>query len=69
MFSQISIPLATTVLPADTTFAASAMVARIVINELQTMTTQLMPRHLQEKNLLQTWGPTLEPLVPDDSHR
>ncbi|XP_062110634.1 AAA-ATPase At3g50940-like [Humulus lupulus] len=40
---------APSILSTYTTFAASAMIARTVVNELQTLSNQLMPRQFQEK--------------------
>ncbi|KAL9390158.1 hypothetical protein Peur_018763 [Populus x canadensis] len=42
-------PSTTSVLSTYTTFAASAMLLRSVLNEVQTMTSQLIPQKLQEK--------------------
>ncbi|PON82817.1 Spastin [Trema orientale] len=49
MYSLTSIPSATSVFSTYTTFAASAMVARTVINELRTLTNQLVPHQLQKE--------------------
>ncbi|KAL3501040.1 hypothetical protein ACH5RR_035489 [Cinchona calisaya] len=51
MFSLISIPSTTSVLSAYTTFAASAVLIRTVVNEVQSMTSQLIPQQLQQKIL------------------
>jgi len=47
-FSLPAMPT-TSVLSTYTTFAASAMLLRSVLNEVQTMTSQLIPQKLQEK--------------------
>ncbi|KAI7996643.1 Protein HYPER-SENSITIVITY-RELATED 4 [Camellia lanceoleosa] len=44
-------PSTTSVLSTYTTFAASAMLVRTVLNEVQTLTNQLIPQQLQEKIL------------------
>ncbi|KAL3501038.1 hypothetical protein ACH5RR_035487 [Cinchona calisaya] len=51
MFSLNSIPSTTSVLSAYTTFAASAVLIRTVVNEVQSMTSQLIPQQLQQKIL------------------
>ncbi|KAB2620358.1 mitochondrial chaperone BCS1-A [Pyrus ussuriensis x Pyrus communis] len=49
MFSLTNVPSTATVLSTYTTFAAGAMLARTVINEVQTITTQLIPRKLHDR--------------------
>ena len=49
MFSFTSMPSTTSVLSTYSSFAASAMLLRTVISEVQTMTTQLIPQQLREK--------------------
>lgn len=51
MFTFNSIPSTTSVLSAYTTFAASAVLVRTVFNEVQSMTSQLIPQQLQDKIL------------------
>ncbi|GMP82430.1 hypothetical protein CsSME_00036735 [Camellia sinensis var. sinensis] len=51
MFSLSNMPSTTSVLSTYTTFAASAMLVRTVLNEVQTLTNQLIPQQLQEKIL------------------
>lgn len=51
MFFLNSMPTTTSVLSTYTTFAASAMLVRTVFNELQTMSSQLIPQQLQDKVL------------------
>uniref|UniRef100_A0A5B7CGZ5 AAA+ ATPase domain-containing protein n=1 Tax=Davidia involucrata TaxID=16924 RepID=A0A5B7CGZ5_DAVIN len=51
MFTLSSMPSTTSVLSTYTTFAASAMLARTVLNEVQNMANQLIPQQLQEKIL------------------
>ncbi|GMY26487.1 AAA-ATPase At3g50940-like [Fagus crenata] len=49
-------PSTTSVLSTYTSFAASAMLLRTVINEVQSMTSQLIPQQLQEKILSRLGG-------------
>ena len=56
MFSLTSMPSTTSVLSTYTSFAASAMLLRTVINEVQSMTSQLIPQQLQEKILSRLGG-------------
>ncbi|KAK9276090.1 hypothetical protein L1049_005621 [Liquidambar formosana] len=59
MFSLNNMPTTTSVLSAYTTFAASAMLVRTVLNEVRTMAMQLIPKPLQEKilsKLAGLWG-------------
>ncbi|KAJ4844895.1 hypothetical protein Tsubulata_016471 [Turnera subulata] len=51
MFSQVRMPSTSSVLSTYTSFAASAMLVRTMINELQSMANQLVPQKLQEKLL------------------
>ncbi|KAL5829414.1 hypothetical protein ACOSQ3_018882 [Xanthoceras sorbifolium] len=48
MFSIKSMPSTSSVLSAYTSFTASAMLVKTVINEVQTVTTQIVPKRLQE---------------------
>lgn len=56
MFSLTSVPSTTTVLSAYTTFAASAMFVRTVLNEVQNMSRQLIPKALLDKILSKIGG-------------
>ncbi|GMN49204.1 hypothetical protein TIFTF001_018368 [Ficus carica] len=56
MFSATSIPSATAVLSTYTTFAASAMVARTVLNELHSLTSQFIPQDLRNKIIARIGG-------------
>lgn len=49
MFSLTNMPSTASVLSSYTTFAASAMLIRTVINEVQSLTSQFIPQKLQEK--------------------
>ncbi|KAK2993189.1 hypothetical protein RJ640_030813, partial [Escallonia rubra] len=49
MFSLANMPTTSVVLSTYTTFAASAMLVRTVLNEVQNMTNQLLPKAIQEK--------------------
>ncbi|KAK3040821.1 hypothetical protein RJ639_029165 [Escallonia herrerae] len=49
MFSQANMPTTSVVLSTYTTFAASAMLVRTVLSEVQNMTNQLLPKGVQEK--------------------
>ncbi|PIM97229.1 AAA+-type ATPase [Handroanthus impetiginosus] len=49
MFSLSNMPSTTTVLSTYTTFAASAVLIRTVINEVQNVTNHLIPKGLQDK--------------------
>ncbi|XP_059657718.1 AAA-ATPase At3g50940-like [Cornus florida] len=56
MFSVSSMPSTTAVLSTYTTFAASAMLVRSVLNEVQNMTNQIIPQQLREKLLSKLGG-------------
>ena len=56
MFSLTRMPSTTSVLSAYTSFATSAMLVRTMINEVKTITTQLIPQQLQEKFLSRCAG-------------
>jgi chaperone BCS1 len=56
MFSLTSMPSTTSVLSTYTSFAASAMLVRSMINEVKTITSQLMPQQLQESFLSRLAG-------------
>ncbi|CAL5398463.1 unnamed protein product [Camellia sinensis] len=56
MFSQSNMPSTTSVLSTYTTFTASAMLVRSVINEVQAMTKQLIPQQLHDKILSKMGG-------------
>ncbi|KAA8533286.1 hypothetical protein F0562_033181 [Nyssa sinensis] len=56
MFSLSSMPSTTSVLSTYTTFAASAMLVRTVLNEAQNLTNQLIPQQLKEKILSKLGG-------------
>lgn len=56
MFSLASVPSTTSVLSAYTTFAASAMFVRTVLNEVQNMGSQVIPKALQDKILSKIGG-------------
>ena len=49
MFSLSGMPSTATVLSTYTTFAASAMLVRTVVSEVETMANQLIPQQLREK--------------------
>ncbi|KAK2969941.1 hypothetical protein RJ640_000018 [Escallonia rubra] len=49
MFSLANMPTTSVVLSTYTTFAASAMLVRTVLSEVQNMTNQLLPKGVQEK--------------------
>ncbi|KAJ4844890.1 hypothetical protein Tsubulata_016462, partial [Turnera subulata] len=49
MFSQVRKPSTSSVLSTYTALAASAMLVRTIIRELQTIANQLVPKKLQEK--------------------
>lgn len=49
MFTLTSMPSTTSVILTYTTFAAGAMLARSVINEVQTLTSQFIPQKLRDK--------------------
>ncbi|EEF47499.1 AAA-ATPase At3g50940 [Ricinus communis] len=49
IFTMPSIPSTTSVISTYTAFAASSMLVRTVLNEVQTMTAQLIPQKLQDK--------------------
>ncbi|KAI8527972.1 hypothetical protein RHMOL_Rhmol12G0115800 [Rhododendron molle] len=51
MFSVSNMPSTTSVLSTYTTFAASAMLVKTVLNEVQNLTNQLIPQQLREKIL------------------
>ncbi|KAL6350124.1 hypothetical protein AAG906_004062 [Vitis piasezkii] len=51
MFSQVRMPSTSSVFSAYTTFAASAMVVKTMLHEVQTMAKQLIPQPLQDKIL------------------
>ncbi|XP_059446894.1 AAA-ATPase At3g50940-like [Corylus avellana] len=51
MFSLTRMPSTTSVLSAYTSFAASTMLARTMINEVKTITSQFIPQQLQENFL------------------
>ncbi|KAL7241222.1 hypothetical protein ACSBR2_006778 [Camellia fascicularis] len=55
MFSPSNMP-STSVLSTYTTFAASAMLVRYVLNEVQAMTKQLIPQQLHDKILSKMGG-------------
>lgn len=48
MFSLSSMPSTSSVLSTYTTFTASAMLARTILNEVQTITNQFIPQKLQD---------------------
>ncbi|PSS26950.1 Protein HYPER-SENSITIVITY-RELATED like [Actinidia chinensis var. chinensis] len=56
MFSLSNIPSTTSVLSTYTSFAASAMLVRTVLNEVQNLTYQLIPQQLQQKILARLGG-------------
>ncbi|KAL7261308.1 hypothetical protein ACSBR1_006869 [Camellia fascicularis] len=57
MFSSLpNMPSTTSVLSTDTTFTASAMLVRSVLNEVQSITYQLIPKQLQEKIISKLGG-------------
>lgn len=56
MFSLKGMPSTTSVLPTYTAFAASAMLVRTVINEVQTVTSQIIPKQLQTMMLSKLGG-------------
>ncbi|GMP57665.1 hypothetical protein CsSME_00021649 [Camellia sinensis var. sinensis] len=58
MFSSLpNMPSTTSVLSTYTTFTASAMLVRSVLNEVQSITCQLIPKQLQEKIISKLGGP------------
>ncbi|KAI9170494.1 hypothetical protein LWI28_028859 [Acer negundo] len=56
MYSLTSMPSTTSVFSAYTTVAASTMLVRTVINDVQSLVSQLIPRTLQEKILSRLEG-------------
>ncbi|KAG5521868.1 hypothetical protein RHGRI_034182 [Rhododendron griersonianum] len=56
MFSVSNMPSTTSVLSTYTTFAASAMLVKTVLNEVQNLTNQLIPQQLREKILAKLGG-------------
>ncbi|KAJ9709788.1 hypothetical protein PVL29_001312 [Vitis rotundifolia] len=56
IFSLTSMPSATTVLSTYSTFAASAILVRTVLSEIQTTVTQIIPPKIQEKILSKIGG-------------
>ncbi|KAI8023665.1 AAA-ATPase [Camellia lanceoleosa] len=57
MFSSLpNMPSTTSVLSTYTTFTASAMLVRSVLNEVQSITNQLIPKQLQEKIISKLGG-------------
>ncbi|KAI8527973.1 hypothetical protein RHMOL_Rhmol12G0116000 [Rhododendron molle] len=56
MLSQSNMPSTTSVLSTYTTFAASAMLVKTVLNEVQNLTSQFIPQQLREKILAKFEG-------------
>ncbi|GFS29813.1 P-loop containing nucleoside triphosphate hydrolases superfamily protein [Actinidia rufa] len=56
MFSLSNMPSTTSVLSTYTSFAASAMLVRTVLNEVQNLTYQLIPQQIQQKILARLGG-------------
>ncbi|KAK6930850.1 ATPase, AAA-type, core [Dillenia turbinata] len=64
MFSLPNMPSTTSVLSIYTTLAASAMLVRTILNEVQTLTKQLLPQQLRQK-ILSMIGDPFGRLSPD----
>ncbi|KAJ9169353.1 hypothetical protein P3X46_017557 [Hevea brasiliensis] len=56
MFAMPNVPSTTSVLSTYTAFAASAMLVKTMLNEVQAMTSQLIPQKLQQKILSSLGG-------------